>query len=593
MGTTRIALIVGAVVAPLVATTAQPAEAVAMCGGRVATIVGTEGDDFLTGTDNPDVILALGGHDTINGGEQPDIICDGVGNDTVFGGSGGDRVVDGAGNDRLLLGIDTDIVDYTDAPNAVQVDLDLGQATGHGNDTLFDVEGAFGSPFDDRLLGSAGRDTLAGHFGDDIIRGGDGDDEIHGGAGDDLVEGEVGSDNLFGGGFFEDGSAAHDVVIGGPGDDSVAGGGGDSRLVGGPGNDRIRGRDTGFDTVDYSEAPASIQVSTFSNGFRVASGDGLDELHVGIDNVIGSAFDDVLRDGSAEGAAGDDLIVGGTFADRLVGGPGDDTLDGDDQFIASQDVVEGSEGDDILLTNQGDDTFIGGAGVDTLDFGESPQAVDVDLGAGTASGDGSDTIEQVERLVGTRFDDRLDGDADANFIDGFLGEDTINAGGGDDVALGGPVFPVEAGSRDHINGGAGDDVLDGNGTPFPFDAIDVINGGPGDDQLLGREGDDVLQGGLGDDRVDGGVGIDAASYETSGRRVTANIASGNGDRSRYRHAGARGGARRIATRRPAHRRRPRQPFGGPRRRRFAAQRGWQRPHRRRRGQRHRCRRSRR
>src|SRR2546430_5351013 len=56
---------------------------------RVATIVGTEGNDVITGTSGDDVIQALGGNDQIDGGDGNDLICGGAGDDILYGGGGG------------------------------------------------------------------------------------------------------------------------------------------------------------------------------------------------------------------------------------------------------------------------------------------------------------------------------------------------------------------------------------------------------------------------------------------------------------------------------------------------------------------------
>jgi Ca2+-binding RTX toxin-like protein len=98
----------------------------------------------------------------------------------------------------------------------------------------------------------------------------------------------------------------------------------------------------------------------------------------------------------------------------------------------------------------GDDALDGGAGLDRLDYTTTAGAVTLDLAAGTATGDGSDTIERVEIVWGT----------------------------------------------------SGDDVLRGSSMP------DVIDGRAGDDVLAGRGGDDTLNGSLGTDDIDGGPGTD-------------------------------------------------------------------------------------
>jgi hypothetical protein len=89
----RIRVLIAAVaVAGLLAmgvTSAQAAEPVT-CGGRIATIVGTQGRDVVRGTAGDDVIASLGGDDVVNGMGGDDTICGGTGHDVVHGGRGDD-----------------------------------------------------------------------------------------------------------------------------------------------------------------------------------------------------------------------------------------------------------------------------------------------------------------------------------------------------------------------------------------------------------------------------------------------------------------------------------------------------------------------
>jgi len=71
------------------------------CQGLEPTIVGTPGDDVISGTSGRDVIVGLGGNDVIRGGNGDDVICGGLGNDTIAGDNGDDVVLGGYGDDAV------------------------------------------------------------------------------------------------------------------------------------------------------------------------------------------------------------------------------------------------------------------------------------------------------------------------------------------------------------------------------------------------------------------------------------------------------------------------------------------------------------
>lgn len=71
------------------------------CNGKVATIVGTAGDDVLQGTKGRDIIVGLAGDDTIRGAGGNDLICGGNGDDIINGGAGNDNIFGGSGNDLM------------------------------------------------------------------------------------------------------------------------------------------------------------------------------------------------------------------------------------------------------------------------------------------------------------------------------------------------------------------------------------------------------------------------------------------------------------------------------------------------------------
>ena len=176
------------------------------------TIIGTAGDDVLTGTKYTDIIWAQAGNDTVYGLESDDIIGGGAGDDVLWGGSGDDTIYGSTGLDEIY-GEDGDDLIYAGTDNDT-VD------GGAGDDTIYAFTG------DDQVLGGDGADVIGGGAGDDTLSGGLGDDTIYGSAGADTVSGDGGDDLLFGG-------ADNDTVDGGAGSDEIYGGAGNDTLTGG------------------------------------------------------------------------------------------------------------------------------------------------------------------------------------------------------------------------------------------------------------------------------------------------------------------------------------------------------------------------
>jgi serralysin len=152
----------------------------------------------------------------------------------------------------------------------------------------------------------------------DTMDGGDGNDVMYGVSGNDTMDGGTGNDKMSGG-------SGDDVMTGGEGDDLILGNSGNDRILADAGNDRIFGG-SGFDTLDFSSARNGVNVDLHAHK---ASGAGEDRID-GIEAVIGSGFDDVLkgdkRDNALDGGDGNDVMRGGKGADVLTGGAGKDTF---------------------------------------------------------------------------------------------------------------------------------------------------------------------------------------------------------------------------------------------------------------------------
>ncbi|MGC4109375.1 MAG: hypothetical protein QM747_02895 [Nocardioides sp.] len=292
-----------------------------------------------------------------------------------------------------------------------------------------------------RLAG--GRDLLDDRADHGKIDMGAGDDTLwapeHGtvkatlGSGDDLLRGE------------DDGPAyGHKVVRGGPGRDSTVAKSYDFTCS---------GFEKGSCRGDYPAPKCDGKTATLV-GRRSGS-----------QQLVGTGGDDVIvangPHDTVDGRGGDDTICGGGDG-TLSGGPGGDTVIGRDQ-----DHVSGNAGDDQLVLR---DEAV-------LDYSGATGPVTIDIPAGTASGEGSDTV----RTDGSRL--FIAGSAFADQITGGVETDVVSPGAGNDT----------------VHTGAGDDTVQDEASGSGDDSVDL---GPGGDSYVLRSGSDSVDGGADQDRVE-------------------------------------------------------------------------------------------
>lgn len=383
-------LAVALAAAGLTSAAAAQAAGPAMCDGRLATIVGSPGDDRITGTSGADVILAHGGRDQVDGRGGDDRICGGAGADTILGGSGDDRlygegnqfhadpggvhvagdVLDGgAGDDVLDVGptpyADTlagERVEFRTAPGAVSVDLAAGTSTGQGDDVIrvrrnMSVRTGDG---DDAILGTRWGDKVGAGPGNDtvrLLRGRDtfvehrtplpDDDVVDTGRGGDRVVVVSGAD----------------VVSTGVGQDDVtARGRGPHALETGPGADLVVARATEAAGSLYDLGPGAGDDLTLDVGGRRREPA---VLPIRIDVPAGQL---TLTRPAGPVSAGihgiEDFVLGKEFRIDFLGSDAAETL-----FLAPVGSIPVHAlmggGDDRVWGSRGDDHLDGGAGVDT------------------------------------------------------------------------------------------------------------------------------------------------------------------------------------------------------------------------------------
>ena len=219
------------------------------------------------------------------------------------------------------------------------------------------VEGTAGN---DRLRGTAGNDRLEGNAGNDTLIGGAGNDTLLAGPGDDVVNAAGGGDNMIdltGGG--------NNRVLLGSGSDTVIGGGGDDVILAGRGgNNRIDLSAGGNNRVNAGDGADTIIGGAGRDVIRPGRGDDLVDLRAGGDNfvfnlrgnstILSGAGDDVIR-----GGIGDTLILAGGGNNRIVAGPGRDTI-GFMQEAHETRILDFRPGSDVM-------DFTGHDGVSGLD----------------------------------------------------------------------------------------------------------------------------------------------------------------------------------------------------------------------------------
>ncbi|KTD56730.1 structural toxin protein RtxA [Legionella santicrucis] len=383
-------------------------------------------------------------------------------NDILAGNSSNNTINGGNGNDTIT---------YIDASGGVTVNLNAGTATGaDGNDTLISIENITGSKYNDTLIGNAS---------DNIINGGAGNDSINGGSGTDTV--------------------------------------------------------TYIDAVS-TNGTTGVTVSLAISGAQNTVLSGNDTLS-NIENLTGSKYNDTLTGNSSaniiNGGAGNDIIDGGSGNDTVtyIDASGGVTVslntgtatgaDGNDTLISIENIT-GSNYDDILAGNSSNNIIDGGNGNDTITYINASGAVTVNLSTGAATGaDGSDTLSNIENIIGSNYNDTLTGNASDNIINGGAGNDSINGGAGNDTLSGGL-------GNDTINGGNGTDTVtyidavggvtvslatisQQNTVSSGLDTlsnIENLTGSNYNDTLTGNTSANMIIGGQGNDTLTGGAGAD-------------------------------------------------------------------------------------
>ena len=443
-------------------------------GGGDDTLHGGKGDDMLFGGWGSDTLHGGAGDDMLNGGKEGDT----AGVDTYYGGAGSDMIY--ANPDDTINGwlpaFDADDPANTAPENDAET-VNVDESTEDANDRMA-VDTVSFARLEKAVGTTAVRWTLEANATN--------------------VENLIGtSENDFLGGDSDE----PNVIEGGDGADDLTGGA-----------DNTVGTDADpDDTVSYRNSDRRVNVDLSGDTDVASGGHAQGDTIAGFENVIGSAYDDILEGDNLanklSGLAGDDDIIGGAGSDTIEGGAGADSLDGgtnsDATTAATTTTTNGEEFSDTTVTI-----------ADTLSYAGSSAAVSVNLAThsysgGDAEGDEIEVqrdaydhdndpetdsldVSTFENLTGSANNDRLTGDHRTNTIMGGDGDDTISGGGAMDVLMGqkgDDSIKGDAGP-DHLVGGPGADRLDGgedrgerdNMRDSATDGVDNDNNGTVDDE---------------------------------------------------------------------------------------------------------------
>lgn len=341
----------------------------------------------------------------------------------LIGTSGDDTFVGDYQDNRIDGGAGIDTVSYKYATVGVNVDLSTGIATSSelsglsaiGIDTLVSIENIIGSDiavkttpiFDKTSNPYAINDTVF----DDIITGSNSSNVIYAGAGNDkIIDSEIGTNYIYAG----DGNDL--IVITSKGYFDI------DTLDGGAGNDTLKLASTTVRGI------VNLQTGTFSEGT------GTQISFSNIENFIDATGNSV------------DYVYASDTSNYIVA------------TAATYDGTKNAIDYSLIGSNPPTSTLI--------DY------LDIDLSSQTATRIGTsdiDTIINFNQVNGSKYNDKITGNDNAN----------------------------------------------------------NLYGGAGNDKLYGGLGDDTLEGGVGSDYIDGGAGIDTASYWNSSLGVSLTFSDAN------------------------------------------------------------------
>ncbi len=463
-------------------------EHLTLIGKADINVVGNALDNILLGNSGNNYLTGGAGADTLNGAAGSDIYRFNSADEHTqaeIADSGVDvKDIDevhfaplkSAGDSTFTLfaadtGIERVLIDSN--RNAMAINLDASQV---GNGLIMvghaGVNSFIGTDYADTLKGKAGKDVLNGGLGDDILDGGEAADLLQGGDGDDT--------------YFID--VKNDTII------------------------DTSGWDTVKSALNEYTLDAGLENLILIAGTLKGTGNALDNV------ISGNSLDNVI-----DGASGNDTLHGEAGNDTYLIRAAGDHVQAEINDTEGTDEVRFASTESGTLTLYADDS-----GIERVVLGKGANP---DADTTTLSIDASRVLNALtivgnagaNTLIGTQYDDNLDGGGDADILNGGAGDDSyvvdnqgdtiIDSDGKDTVIVKTALHDYTlapnienlvllAGGALYGYGNELDNIIIGNGS------ANFLSGGDGADKLVGNEGNDILDGGNGKDKLEGGSGDD-------------------------------------------------------------------------------------
>jgi len=397
------------------------------------------------------------------------------------------------------------------------------------------VETLTGGSLSDRIYGGGGNDTLIGGAGDDLLDGGPGDDVLEGGAGVTSALGGKGHDtyrHYTGDGVLN--------ITDSDGDGLVS-----IQIV--ENGQTTRSYVLGNDTISQVSGTSNAWIDSHDNRFVLSNG---------VLNVQLEDGGQIIVNDFANGDLGIDLS--GPPGVAPPSGSTSFTVGAPNQDVPNQDAASenlygwyragGADGGSwlspgaIFHRNDSEVISTSAAIIDPANHQYAVAATRAGMGDSYISGDGGANVIVDDWVA--HFDDAVGGIYGEYQMAPTMGNDHIDAGGGDDVVLthggddtvsGGPgndvIVDTHAGwearfdtqtsyqyawggiewisqpghtSNDRLSGDAGSDFIAAHG------GNQTMDGGDDDDELYAGAGSDILTGGAGDDVLAGDIYLTAS-----------------------------------------------------------------------------------